>query len=129
MSDTKALTTQELIDRYVAVWNEPDRERRRQTISELWAEDGIYVSAQAEFRGYGAIEDAVKEAHERFVGGGYVFKPSRNSTGHHNTLRFNWIMVPVGGDEVEAIGFDFFVLNGEGRIIADYQYIDKPPAF
>ena len=26
----------EFIDRYVAVWNEPDAERRRERIAELW---------------------------------------------------------------------------------------------
>jgi hypothetical protein len=30
----------ELVDRYVSVWNEPDAERRRQGIAALWAEDG-----------------------------------------------------------------------------------------
>jgi hypothetical protein len=26
--------------RYIAVWNEPDAEARRQAVAELWAEDG-----------------------------------------------------------------------------------------
>ncbi len=129
MSDSTAIPTQELIDRYIAVWNEPSDDLRHKAISELWSEDGIYVSAQADFRGYDAIEAAVKEAHEQFVGRGYVFKSSNNITGHHNTVRFNWVMVPVGGDEVEAIGFDFLILAEDGRIVADYQYIDRPPAF
>jgi hypothetical protein len=30
----------ELVDRYIAVWNEPDDEVRRKHIAELWVEDG-----------------------------------------------------------------------------------------
>jgi hypothetical protein len=33
----------ELADRYVAVWIEPDIERRRKGITQLWAEDGVHV--------------------------------------------------------------------------------------
>jgi hypothetical protein len=30
----------ELADRYLALWNEPDADRRRRMIAELWKEDG-----------------------------------------------------------------------------------------
>jgi AraC-like DNA-binding protein len=33
----------ELADRYVALWNEPDADRRRAAIAELWTEDGVHV--------------------------------------------------------------------------------------
>jgi hypothetical protein len=33
----------ELVDRYVAVWNEPDAERRRKAIAEPWTEDGVQL--------------------------------------------------------------------------------------
>jgi hypothetical protein len=32
------------VERYAAVWNEPDRERRRRSIAELWAEDGAHFT-------------------------------------------------------------------------------------
>jgi hypothetical protein len=31
---------QRLVDRYVALWNEPDPDARRKMIRELWAPDG-----------------------------------------------------------------------------------------
>ncbi len=34
---------QELTDRYVAVWNEPDGDRRRKLLRELWTEDGVQI--------------------------------------------------------------------------------------
>jgi hypothetical protein len=32
-----------LVDRYVAVWNEPDAELRRKAIHELWTENGAHI--------------------------------------------------------------------------------------
>ena len=34
---------QQLVDRYVALWNEPDPDIRRHAIRELWAPDGFQV--------------------------------------------------------------------------------------
>jgi hypothetical protein len=32
-------------------------------------------------------------------------------------------MVPAGGGEVAAVGFDFIVLGDDGQIRSDYQFI------
>jgi hypothetical protein len=32
-----------LTDRYIAVWSEPDAERRRAVIRELWSTDAVHV--------------------------------------------------------------------------------------
>jgi hypothetical protein len=52
----------EPVERYAAVWNEPDRERRRRSIAELWAEDGAHFTPSLEVRGHAAIETRVAEA-------------------------------------------------------------------
>jgi hypothetical protein len=36
-------STTELADKYVALWNEPDTDRRRRTIAELWTENGRHI--------------------------------------------------------------------------------------
>ena len=33
----------ELAERYTAVWMEPDGDRRRKAIADLWSEDAIHV--------------------------------------------------------------------------------------
>jgi hypothetical protein len=113
----------QLVDRYVAVWNEPDAELRRRSIAELWVEDGAHIYPEAEVRGYQAIEARVSEAYEEFVRkGGFVFKLSNAAQSHHNLVKFNWEMVPAGGGEVAAVGSDCFVLSDDGRIRFDYQF-------
>ena len=116
------------VDRYIAVWHEPDAELRRQSVASLWAEDGGYANEVSECHGHAAIEAVVTRAHKEFVGKGYVFKSSK-AVGHHNVVRMYWDMVPASGGEVEAAGFDFFILGDDGRIRYDYQFTDKLPSF
>jgi hypothetical protein len=116
-----------LVDRYVTVRNEPDAERRHRAIASLWVEDGAHFTPSLEARGYEALEARITSAHDRFVRGqGYVFS-SRNVTGHHGTVKFNWEMRPATGGPIAAYGFDFFVLGEDGRIRCDYQFPEPTP--
>ena len=38
---------QEIVERYLAAWNETDASRRRKLVDELWAEDGSYTDPLA----------------------------------------------------------------------------------
>ena len=35
----------ELAERYTAVWMEPDGDRRRQAIADVWSDDAIHISS------------------------------------------------------------------------------------
>jgi len=118
----------QFVNRYVALWNEPDPQSRRSAIGALWAKDGRYVDPTVEDRGHTAIEAAVAKAYDEFVAKGFVFKSANNADGHHNAVKFNWRMMPAGGGDTAAVGFDFFVLDEDGRIQSDYQFIEVPPA-
>src|SRR5918995_4170076 len=61
MTDTQALveissrSAAELAEKYVALWNEPDADRRRRRIAELWTEDGRHIlQPPQEIRGIAA---------------------------------------------------------------------------
>src|ERR671918_2429365 len=49
MTDTQAFveipsrSAAALAEKYVALWNEPDADRRRRMIAELWTEDGRHI--------------------------------------------------------------------------------------
>src|SRR5919206_4670397 len=75
----------ELAEKYVALWNEPDADRRGRTIAELWAEEGRHIlqppqeiraiaarpglamTAILEARGYQEIEARAASAYEHWV--------------------------------------------------------------
>lgn len=118
----------EFANHYVSLWNEADPQSRRSAIAAIWAKDGRYIDPTVEDRGHAAIEAAVAKAYDEFVAKGFVFKSANNADGHHNVVKFNWKMVPAGGGDVAAEGFDFFVLDEDGRIQSDYQFIEVPQA-
>jgi hypothetical protein len=133
----------ELADRYMALWHEPDPDRRRRLIVELWTEDGaqilqpplemraiaarpgIGMTAGLEARGLAALEARVTSAYEEWVAAGaFRFRRRDNVERVADVVKFNWEMVSANG-EVEAVGLAFLVLAPDGRIRRDYQFIES----
>lgn len=123
------MSANELLERYVAMWNEPDATVRRAAVTDLWAPDGLHFTRTRRFRGTEELVGRVTEAHDQFVGGqGLLFRTGGAPVDHDGALAFNWVMTPKDrGDTVLAIGFDVVLLDDGGRIAADYQF-NEPPA-
>jgi hypothetical protein len=115
----------ELVDRYFAMWNETDAERRRDLIARTWTEDARYVDPMLEGEGRGGIDAMVAQVHQRFPG--YKFRRTGEIDQHHDRLRFAWELVPEGGP-VFAGGVDFGVVAADGRLQAITGFIDQAPA-
>jgi hypothetical protein len=113
------------VDRYVAVWHEPDEEERRKAIAELWAPDGSYLDPLNDVRGHKALQEVVTAVYEEFIQSGEsVFRSRHNAQSHHNLIRFNWERVRSAADEVIDTGFDMLVLDDDDHIVADYKFFD-----
>jgi len=113
-----------LVDRYVAIWNEPDPALRRQSILALWTEDGAHLSQSIESYGYKALEARVGDAYEKWVKSeGFIFRRLNNIDSHHNVVKFNWEMIPADGGKAATVGLDFLILSDDGRIRCAYQFI------
>lgn len=139
MSDTDI---SRLTEKYVAVWNEPDAERRRTAIRELWSDDAVHVlqppeelvaAAEGlgfdrlvlEARGHDALEIRVTRAHEEFVAPGtFVFRSRDDADRLHDVVKFHWEMTPRDGGEAAGVGLEVLVLGPDGRIVGDYQFIE-----
>jgi hypothetical protein len=116
---------QTLVQDYIAVWNEPDAERRRRLIRTLWQEDAHHLARTLEAVGHAGIEKRVADAYDKWVKEkGCVFRLRDGVDGHHGTVKLRWDMLPAAGGEVISIGFDFLVLGGDGRIRTGYQFIE-----
>src|SRR5262245_8405718 len=131
----------ELADRYIAVWNEPDPERRRRIIEELWAENGSHIleppeeirevaarpglglTAILEARGHGEIEARAATAYEHWVGSqGLSFRRRDDAEQLHDVVKFHWEAVSEDG-EVTGVGLNFLVITEDGRIRRDYTFV------
>ncbi len=131
----------ELVDRYVAVWIEPDAERRRKAIAELWTEDGVQLlqppqevlktaaglglTPTLEARGHDELEVRVTRSYEEFIAPGeFVFRARDNAARLGNVVKFNWEMATTSSGEVAGVGLEILVLDDDGRIRTDYQFIE-----
>jgi hypothetical protein len=112
----------DLVERYVAVWNEADAVERRRRIRALWAPDGATCHRLHDARGYDAIDARVAGSWDKWLRtGNYIFRPKK-AVGHHGVVRFDWVMVALPGGTIAAAGLSFLVLGPDGRIAADYQF-------
>ena len=131
----------ELADRYLALWNEPDADRRRQETAELWTQDarhlvqppqeiraiaaqpGIGLTAILEARGHEEIEARVASAHEHWVGSvGLRFRRRDDAEQLGDVLKFHWEALDRDG-ELFAGGLHVLVLAADGRIDRDYTFV------
>jgi hypothetical protein len=116
---------QEIIDRYIAAWNETDAAARRELVGSLWTADGSYTDPLADVRGPDAIAGLMGAAQQHFAG--LAFTLGGPVDANHNQARFTWHLGPSEGEPV-VIGFDVVVLDGDGRIASVHGFLDKVPA-
>ncbi len=113
----------QLVDRYLTIWQEPDAERRREKITQLWTEDASHFTRTREFHGYEELAERVETAHETFVKTqGYLFQLAGEIDAHHDAVKFSWEMVSADGGKVAATGTIFLLLKEDGHIHLDYQF-------
>src|SRR5262245_50952312 len=111
--------------RYMALWNEPDADRRRQTIAELWTENGrhilqppqevrdiagrpgIALAAILEARGHDEIEVRAASAYEHWVASeGLSFRGRDDAERLGDVVKFHWEAIVKDG-EVFGVGLTF----------------------
>ena len=113
-----------LAERYVAAWNEPDAVVRRRLVEELWVPEGANFTKGNEWHGYESLEARVRGAHEKWVrDGGCLFR-TRSADSHHDAARIVWEMVSIANGQVVSIGQEFLLLDGNGKIREDFQFIE-----
>jgi hypothetical protein len=134
------ISPQDLADRYIAQWTEPDAAERRAAIERLWAEDGTHIlqppveireiaaklgfdHTTLEAQGYDAIEIRVARSYEQFVEkGGFTFRSRAGAVRLHGVVKFSWETVSVDTGDVAGGGLEILVLDDDGRIKADYMF-------
>jgi hypothetical protein len=115
----------DLIDRYIAMWNETDAGRRRALIAETWTMTASYVDPVIQGEGRAGIDAMVQVVHEKFPG--HRFRRTSPVETHHDRVRFTWELAPEGGAAV-VTGTDFGVIGAERRLQAITGFFDSTPA-
>jgi hypothetical protein len=118
------INAQELADRYVALWNETDSKGRLDLIKAFFAPDGVHYVRTLEARGYDALEQRVKGSHDKNVrDGGNRFRARQDARLLRDMVTFHWEMIPATGDDVLAVGLEIIVVDPDGRVQKDYQFV------
>jgi hypothetical protein len=117
---------QEIVERYLAAWNETDPAKRRSLVDEVWAPDGSYTDPLADVRGREAIDGLIGAVQAQFPG--FVFTLGGTVDAHHDQVRFSWNLGPADAAEPPVVGFDVAVLDSAGQIGSVYGFLDKVPS-
>ncbi len=116
----------ELVARYIAVWNERDAKRRHDLVVKTWADSGTYVDAHRHGEGHDGIDAMIDTAQRQFPG--YQLRLISGIQAHNGYVRFSWA---AGGSEQAPLylaGTDFAVVSNDGRLQAVTGFVDAAPA-
>jgi hypothetical protein len=120
--------TEQLINRYIDVWNERAADRRAAGLSEIWTADGSYVDPLVSAAGRDQIDAAIDGAQRQFPG--FSFRLTGTVEAHHNLVRFSWELGPDGADgadEAPIAGSDVAVLAADGKLRDVHGFLDRVP--
>ncbi|OEJ62289.1 hypothetical protein BGM19_33990 [Streptomyces agglomeratus] len=115
--DKKAVT--ELVEKYIAMWNEPDDRVRQTLIDEVFTPNATYTDPTVAANGAAAIGEYVAAAQKNFTGMLFTFGAVLT---HHDAVHFSWQVGPTGG-ALGASGFDVAWFEG-GRISRLYGFFN-----
>jgi hypothetical protein len=125
MKEVRMSAIDELIDCYIAAWNETDGERRRDLVARTFTPEAHYVDPLMQATGLAEIEAMIRAVQERFPG--HRFRRTGKLDAHNDRVRFSWELAPEGGPSF-AGGTDFAVVAGDGRLRMVTGFIDHAPA-
>jgi hypothetical protein len=110
----------DIVDNYIASWNESDPERRRALVERTWAEDGTYLDPLMAGAGAEEIAAMIGAAQAQFPG--HRFELAFGPDAHNDRVRFAWRLVGSGGPV--AAGVDFATVAEDGRLRAVTGFLE-----
>ncbi len=113
----------DLIDRYIATWNETNADRRRELIARTWTEDATYLDPLMCGEGQAGIDSMIQGVQAQFPG--LQFRRTSEVDAHNDRVRFAWELGPEGGQAL-AGGVDFGLIVGD-RLQAITGFLDFAP--
>jgi hypothetical protein len=116
---------QQLVDRYLQIWNDTDPRTRRAAIEELFADDVTFVDPMAAVEGQAGVDTLIAAVQAQFPG--FVLTQLGTVDGHHEQARFGWEM-GLPGRPPQVAGSDVVALAPDGRIRQVFGFLDLVPA-
>ncbi len=102
----------QLIDTYLAAWNEPDAMSRRRLLASAWAADGIYTDPQSHGANRDELDAIIDGFHRSSPGAGFTLDGPVSH--HHHVVRFYWTLRFANAMEVP--GMDYGEIGADGKL-------------
>jgi SnoaL-like domain len=120
---TMTTEVEQLVDQYIAAWNETDPGTRRELIARTWADDGRYLDPLMSGAGHDGIDVMIGGVQTQFPG--YRFRRTGDLDTHNDRVRFAWELGPEDGPAL-AGGVDFGVVS-DGRLQTITGFLEFAP--
>ena len=117
------LDATQIVDTYIAIWNEQESATRQVLIADVWTEDATYRDPMADVTGHDGISGLVAAVQAQFPG--LVFRRLGDVDAHHEFVRFSWEAGPEGAAAVIA-GTDVALVS-DGRLRRVVGFLDLVP--
>ncbi|MFC6707155.1 nuclear transport factor 2 family protein [Flexivirga alba] len=112
-----------IVTDYLATWNATGDERKA-LLGKHFAEDVTYTDPLAAASSAAELDAVIGAVQQQFAG--MTFTSVGEPDAHHQQLRFQWGLGPVGAEPI-VIGFDVVVLDEANRIADVRGFLDKVP--
>ena len=120
---TTMMDVTQIIDTYLAIWNERDSAARRVLIGTTWMPDGLYLDPMLRGEGHDGIDAAIGGAQPLFPG--LNFRRTSEVDVHNDRLRFTWELGAEGEPPAMA-GLDIGQIV-DGRLSSIIGFFDIWP--
>ncbi|MEU4349675.1 nuclear transport factor 2 family protein [Streptomyces sp. NPDC023838] len=114
-----SVSVNDLLKKYIDVFNETDDVARKSGVTELFTEDAVYSDPMGEVVGWEGIEGYLKAFRQQAPG--LIFALGEIKA-HHDVVLFAWSAAPEGGAPI-ASGKDYVLLK-DGRIARLHGFFD-----
>jgi hypothetical protein len=102
------MATKDIIEAYMAAWNETDEGKRGALIDQCWNESGTYIDPVADVGGREGLAALIAQFQSQMPGGAIVATSGIDQ--HHDRVRFGWKLTgapqPIEGIDVGQIAAD-----------------------
>jgi hypothetical protein len=115
----------DLVQAYLAAWNETDPAARKATIDAAFTPDARYVDPLADVSGADGLDALIAGVQQQFPR--MEFRQLGDVDAHHDVCRFQWGLGPAGAEPL-VIGFDVVAVAADGRITTVHGFLDRVPA-
>ena len=116
----------QVVESYIAAWNERDTVRRRELLAKTWTEGGSYVDPHRGGTGYEQLSAMIQTVQDAFAPP-YRFRLKSSVDEYGDRVRFQWEAGGIKDAPLHFVGTDFAILASDGRFQSVTGFVDESP--